>query len=265
MANNSAEWIGKRFGRLTIIDFAHAEPPYRGWLWVCRCDCGNTRTLMVSDVKQGKTRSCGCLHDAVCAEKATKFKYSVKDYKRLYSIYNGIKKRCYNENESRYKDYGARGIRMCDDWLNQTNGFDNFVEWSLANHYNDEMTIDRIDVDGHYEPMNCRWIPLTEQALNKRDTLWVTYKGEHIPLRVLCDRLGVSYDTVHNRVYSLNWSIERAVETPSQQSESLMSKCREKGINYSTVRDRIYKFGWSEERALNTPSVDRGANSKTYD
>lgn len=265
MANNSSEWIGKRFGRLTIVDFTHAEPPYRGWWWVCQCDCGNTRTLIPGDVKQGKTRSCGCLHDEVCTEKATKFKYSVINHKRLYSIYNGIKKRCCKESEPRYKDYGARGIRMCDEWLNPINGFDNFVEWSLANNYDDEMTIDRIDVDGNYEPMNCRWIPLTEQALNKRDTLWVTYKGEHIPLMVLCDRLGVNYDTVHNRVYSLNWSIERAVETPSQQSESLMSKCRKKGINYSTVRDRIYKFEWSEERALNTPSVGRGANSKTYD
>jgi hypothetical protein len=85
-----------------------------------------------------------------------------------------------------------------------------------------------------------------------------------VQLKVLCDRLGINYDTVHNRIYSLNWSVESAIETPSQQSESLMSKCREKGISYSTVRDRINKLGWSEERALNTPSLGRGVNSKSY-
>ena len=263
MANNSAEWLGKRFGRLTIIDFTHAKPPCRGWQWVCRCDCGNTKTFMPGDIKSGKSRSCGCLHDEVCVEKATKFRYSVKEYKRLYSIYNWIKRRCYRESEPRYKDYGARGIKMCDSWLNPVDGFDNFVEWALLNGYNADMTIDRIDVNGDYAPMNCRWVTLTEQALNKRDTLWVTYKGERIPLMALCNRLGVCYDTVHNRVYSLNWDIEKAVETPSLQRESLMSKCKEKGINYSTVRDRIYKLGWSEERALNTPSLGRGANFKS--
>lgn len=263
MANNSTEWIGKRFGRLTIIDFVHAEPPYRGWLWVCRCDCGKTKTLMVSDVKQGKIRSCGCLHDEVCVERGIKFKHLVKENKRLYSIYNGIKKRCYAEREPRYKDYGARGIRMCDEWLNPVTGFDNFAEWSLSNRYTDDMTIDRIDVNGNYEPDNCRWISLSEQALNKRDTLRVTYRGESVPLKELCDRQGVNYDTVHNRIYSLKWSVERAIETPSQQSESLMSKCRERGLNYSTVRDRIFKLGWSEERALSTPSLRRGANKKS--
>lgn len=264
MANNSTEWLGKRFGKLTIVDFVHAKAPYRGWWWVCKCDCGNTRTILPGDIKQGKTRSCGCLHDEVCFERASKFKHSVNDFKRLYSIYNGIKKRCYKESEPRYKDYGARGIKMCESWVNPTDGFDNFVEWSLVNNYNDEMTIDRIDVNGDYDPANCRWISLAEQALNKRDTLWVTYKGEYLPLRVLCERLGVSYDTVHNRIYSLNWSVKNAVETPSQQHGSLMSKCREKGINYSTVRDRIYKFGWSEERALNTPSAGRGARRRNH-
>lgn len=264
MGNNSTEWLGKQFGRLTIIDFAHATPPYRGWWWVCKCECGNTRTLIPGDVKQGKICSCGCWHDEVCANKATKFKHSINVHKRLYSIYNGIKKRCYNQNEPRYKDYGYRGIRMCEEWLDSRNGFDSFVEWSLSHQYNDDMSIDRIDVNGDYSPTNCRWIPMSEQALNKRETKWVVYKGERVQLRVLCKRLGLTYDMIHNRIFSLNWSVEDAIERPSAQADSLMRKCREKGINYCTVRDRITKFGWSEERALNTPTVGRGANSKTY-
>ena len=153
---------------------------------------------------------------------------------------------------------------MCPEWLSPENGFDNFTEWSLSNNYNDDMTIDRIDVDGDYAPTNCRWIPLSEQALNKRETKWVEYKGERVQLKVLCDKLGVSYDTVHNRIFSLHWSVNDAIDTPSQQHNSLRSKCKERGINYQTVRDRINKLGWSEERALNTPSCGRGANRKTY-
>ena len=262
MGNNSIEWIDKRFGRLAVTDFVHAEAPTRGWLWVCKCDCGNIKVLRPSEVKSGKIRSCGCLHDEVCSKKATKFVNRVVDHKRLYSIYNGIKKRCYRPEEPRYKDYGARGIRMADEWLDSTSGFDRFVEWSMVNGYTDEMTIDRIDVDGNYEPANCRWLPLPEQALNKRDTLWVEYKGERVQLLTLCNRFGVSYDTVHNRIYSLGWSVEAAVDTPSQQHDSLMSKCRERGINYGTVLSRIRKFGWSEEDALNTPSLGRGTKGK---
>ena len=262
MGNNSAEWLGKRFGRLTVVDFEHSETPNRGWWWVCKCDCGNIKVLRPTDVKLGKTRSCGCLHDEVCTKKATKFNHSVRDHKRLYSIYNWIKRRCYRAEEPRYKDYGGRGIRMTDEWLDPSDGFDRFVEWSMANGYTEEMTIDRIDVNGHYEPTNCRWVSLVEQALNKRDTLWVEYKGEKIPLLTLCDRLGVNYDMVHNRIYALNWSVESAVDTPSQQQDSLMSKCRERGMNYMTVLSRIRKFGWSEEEALNTPSRGRGTKGR---
>ena len=262
MGNNSKELLGVRFGRLTIIDFVHAPPSSRGWWWVCQCDCGNVKQIRPTDIRNGKVRSCGCLLRETSIKKATKFEHRVKEHKRLYSIYNGIKKRCYNVNEPRYKDYGARGIRMDEEWMDESSGFDRFVEWSIANKYTDEMTIDRIDVNGNYGPDNCRWIPLLEQALNKRDTLWVDYKGERVQLMSLCERLGVTYDTVHNRIYNLKWSVEDAVETPSLQEDSLMAKCKEKGINYMTVLSRIRKFGWSEEDALNTPSRGRGTRGR---
>lgn len=262
MGNNSAEWLGKRFDRLTIVDFVHADPPNRGWWWVCKCDCGNINHLRPQDVKLGKVRSCGCWMREVRTENATKFNHSVIDHKRLYSIYNWIKRRCYRSAEPRYKDYGGRGIRMADEWLDSHSGFDRFVEWSMANGYTEEMTIDRIDVNGNYEPANCRWLPLSEQALNKRDTLWVEYKGERLPLLALCNRLGVNYDTVHNRIYALGWSVEAAIDTPSQQHNSLRAKCLERGINYGTVLSRIRKFGWSEEDALNTPSHGRGTKGR---
>ncbi len=190
-----------------------------------------------------------------------RYRHRIDEYRSLWSRWNGIKRRCTNENDERYHQYGGRGIKVCDAWLES---FDNFADWALAHGYADTLTLERIDVNGDYCPENCKWISLQEQSLNKRGTKWVDYQGEHIQLIVLCDRMGLSYDTVHDRIYKRGWSVEDALTKPSQRTNSLMSKCRERGIKYSIVLDRIHKLGWSEERALNTPSVGRGANSKTY-
>ncbi len=264
MNNNDEFWTGKRFSRLEVIGFERKKGKERGWNWVVKCDCGNIKTVNPGDVKAGKTRSCGCYHDERCRERASKFKNLVKDNKRLYGIYNGIKKRCYNENEPRYKDYGLRGITMCDEWLDKESGFDKFVEWALSSGYEDGLTIDRVDVDGNYSPDNCAWISNSEQQRNKRQTLWVEYGGEKVRLIDLCERLEVSYDTVHDRIYKRGWPVDRAVSEKSERKNSLMSKCKAAGINYGTVLSRINKFGWSEEEAINTPSAGRGAHKKTY-
>ena len=190
-----------------------------------------------------------------------RYKHRVDENKSLWMRWHGIKKRCLCQTDARYYQYGGRGIKICKEWLES---FDNFAEWALSNGYSEELTIERIDVNGDYCPENCKWIPLKEQSFNKRDTKWVYYKGECIQLKVLCSRENVCYDTVHDRIYKRGWSVERAIETPSQQENSLRNKCKEKGISYSTVRDRINKFGWSEERALNTPSMGRGSNKNTY-
>lgn len=193
--------------------------------------------------------------------KPPRYKHKRAEYKSLWYRWHGIKKRCLNVNNERYHQYGGRGIKICEEWLAS---FDNFAEWALNNGYSEELTIERIDVNGDYCPENCKWVTLQEQSRNKRDTKWVDYKGEHIQLIKLCEREKVCYDTVHDRIYKRGWSVEKAINEPSHRENSLMSKCREKGINYATVRDRIYKFGWSEERALNTPSLGRGATRNSY-
>lgn len=183
-----------------------------------------------------------------------KHKHPAKEYRRLHGIYHGIKKRCYNKNSPRYKDYGGRGIVMCGEWLDPDTGFDAFVDWSLDNGYADDMTIERNDVNGNYCPENCSWITLREQRNNRRGTIWVDYNGEHIQLMKLCKRLGLSYDTVHDRYRHRGWPIERAIEEPTQRGKiSLSEKARAHGLKPQTVRDRIVKLGWSEERALTTP------------
>ena len=190
-----------------------------------------------------------------------RYRHKKKDNLSLWYRWHGIKKRCLNERSERYHQYGGRGIKVCEEWLES---FDNFAEWALSHGYADGLTLERIDVNGDYCPENCKWITLQEQAFNKRDTKWVDYKGERIQLRILCERLGVTYDTVHDRIYKRGWSVEDAIEKRSQRQDSLRSKCAEKGINYNTVLDRIRKFGWDEERALNTPSRGRGTNCKTH-
>ena len=262
--NNDNIWIGKKFGRLTVIGFEKSKK-HTKWNWKCKCDCGNVRVVDPAAVKKGNTRSCGCLHDEECAKRATKFKHSIYEYKRLHGIYHGIKRRCYRVSEPRYKDYGGRGIKMCDEWLDKNNGFDNFVEWALSHGYTDKLTIERNDVNGNYCPENCSWITLEEQRNNQRGTLWVEYKGERVRLKELCEKEAVvSYDTVHDRIYKRGWDLERALTTPSQQQDSFAQRCLAQGIHPATARDRMVKLGWSEEEALNTPCKGRGANQKSY-
>ena len=193
-----------------------------------------------------------------------KYRNRVKDNKRLHGIYHGIKKRCYNKNSKRYKDYGGRGIVMCDEWLDSDVGFDNFCDWAKSHGYTDDLTIERSDVDGNYSPENCKWITLQAQARNKRETIRVAYHGVEKPLIEWCVELGLCYDTMNDRIVNRGWSVENAFETPSQLETSWVKRCKEHGINPATARDRIVKFGWNVEDALNTPTGGRGSNSKTY-
>ena len=146
------EIIGKTFNELTVIEKIGKDE--RGTLFMCQCSCGNTTLLHTRDIVSGNTRSCGCL--------STKHKqYGT----RLYQTWADMKRRCYNEDNKSYKYYGAKGVAVCEEWKNN---FESFYNWSIANNYSDDLTIDRINPFGNYEPTNCRWVTRTEQAHNKR-------------------------------------------------------------------------------------------------
>lgn len=130
-----------------------------------------------------------------------------KSNTRLHLIWCNMKARCYNKNDKYYQDYGGRGIAVCDEWKDD---FMSFYNWSTANGYADNLTIDRIDVNGNYEPNNCRWATIKQQNRNKRDTKYVTYKGVTKPLIEWCEILRVEYHKTYNRIYNLDWEIERA-------------------------------------------------------
>ncbi len=152
---------GKTFGRLTVIGPAPCPENIKNThkYWLCRCDCGNQTVVRGSNLKSNRTKSCGCLKNQV---KHGKIKT------RLYRIFGAMKTRCYNQNATAYVNYGARGIKVCEAWLDKVNGFQNFAEWSLANGYSDDLSIDRINVNGNYEPSNCRWVSSQTQNCNRR-------------------------------------------------------------------------------------------------
>ena len=119
---------------------------------------------------------------------------------RLYHLWINMKQRCYNPKNQNYRNYGGRGIIVCSDWLGWGVGYKNFEKWAYNNGYKNNLTIDRIDVNGNYEPSNCRWIEKKEQNLNKRNTYYVDFNGTKITLKELSDKLGINYFTLHNRL-----------------------------------------------------------------
>lgn len=168
MQKASYDLTNKRFGRLLVVEKASSTNGRSRWL--CICDCGKEKTVMGQNLRNGHVRSCGCLLSKSSKERMGSYNAVLGrelhgDTKtRLYSIYIGIKTRCYQPKHHSYEAYGARGIRMCDEWLDS---YVAFKDWSLSNGYNDRLTIDRIDSDGDYEPANCRWVNYSVQNFNK--------------------------------------------------------------------------------------------------
>ena len=164
---------GQRFGRLTAIEKVGKQGGHI--MWLCQCECGNTTIVQGTVLKNGRTKSCGCLWDEAIASfnhserrkettRKAKSKHGMKGT-RLYRIWQGMKSRCGNPNIPCYPYYGGRGITVCDEWKNS---FEAFRDWALSHGYSDELTIDRMDVNGNYEPSNCRWASMAEQNKNKR-------------------------------------------------------------------------------------------------
>lgn len=161
---------GKKFGRLTAISFAYRKG--KDYYWLFKCDCGKDKIIRKNSVISGRVVSCGCYHNEMTG--LINKKHCMKGT-RLYHCWDGMKQRCYNKNCSNYKRYGGRGIKVCDEWRDN---FKPFMEWAINNGYKDDLTIDRIDVNGNYTPANCRWATAKEQVRNRRNNVWITYKGE---------------------------------------------------------------------------------------
>lgn len=195
---------GLKFGRLTVLR-RYGTDKYRKIYWECKCKCGNTVIVRGNALKSGNTKSCGCL-----IYESKNIKHGMR-HKRLYRIWSGMKSRCYTKTNPAYDRYGGRGISMCEEWMRN---FMAFYNWAMDNGYTEGLSIDRIDVNGNYEPYNCRWATAKEQSDNKRCNILITIGNETLDLQQWCDKIGIKRSTVNTRVRICGWSYEQALTTP---------------------------------------------------
>lgn len=210
----------KKFDRWNVVGFAGLNKDLKSTWW-CYCDCNKEKyyILVGTELTRGKTKSCGCLVIEENISRSTlwrdAYKYNLdkKDIKRLHSIFKSMKERCYNLLSKDFPVYGGRGIKICDQWLLN---IDEFVKWSVNNGYKSNLSIDRINVNGNYEPSNCRWISLNEQARNKTTTIYINYKGERRTLLSVLEENGIrnNYNVYRDRIVRSNWDIEKAMQEP---------------------------------------------------
>ena len=194
---------GKVFGRLTVLgrssDRGNGIKPVVKW--DCRCSCGSLSSVKSDSLITGHTISCGC----------SKRTHGFANKERLYQTWKNMRRRCYDPTNKRWAHYGGRGITICAEW----DDYAAFRAWALSSGYNDELTIDRIDVDGNYCPENCRWETPKVQANNVSRNHVVSYDGRDFTMSELAEHLGLSYSALQHRI-ERGWSIERIAAQPQR-------------------------------------------------
>lgn len=180
------DFTNQKINMLTVIK--KVESKNRRVFWLCKCDCGKEIEVMSQYLIYKTKYSCGCSRKPIIKRKR---KYEEKN-QRLYIIWHSMKQRCYDKNSKSYKYYGAKGIKICDEWKNN---FAKFQEWALKNGYQDNLTIDRIDNNKNYEPNNCRWLTRKENNLNRKGIIRVLYNNKLICLKDYCKIKNISYSS----------------------------------------------------------------------
>lgn len=204
MAKN-IDITGQRFGRLTVLRFDKIDK--RGEkFWLCQCDCGNVTSVSSSKLRSGYTKSCGCLQQEH-RKKGFNRRHGMTNTK-LYVIWQNMKHRCNDPNNIMFQHYGGRGITVCQEWLS---GFEQFLKWAEAAGYHEGLSLERINVNGNYEPNNCKWITQTQQYLNRTDSHYLTAFGKTQTIKEWADECGIKYDTIERRINQYGWSAEDAV------------------------------------------------------
>lgn len=197
---------GQRFGRLTVLS-EHPKRYRTSVQWVCRCDCGSETIVVGNKLRNGHTKSCGCLQK----ERTSKAKKTHgRTREPLHVLWVGMRSRCNNENHTSYEDYGKRGITVCDEWSD----YENFRKWALQNGYKKGLEIDRIDNDKGYSPENCRWVTRKANMRNTRHNVKVN--GNYLTdfFKGVSERHNLSRTAVVSRYYRLK---EKGIE-PTEEN-----------------------------------------------
>lgn len=186
---------GQKFGKLTVIGVDN-EKETRKTYWYCQCDCGNIKSVRGDSLLCGAIVSCGCRKKAQDKINLTANHQHKQSGTRLYKTWLGMKKRCYQPHDTSYARYGGRGITVCEDWKHD---FLSFYNWAINNGYSEDLTIDRIDVDGNYSPDNCRWCSPKQQANNRRANIKIKIGNATKTLSEWCKIFELSYGTINAR------------------------------------------------------------------
>lgn len=196
--NGFNDLTGKKFGRLTVLGLSEKKSGRKSY-WVCECDCGNKKLVRSDSLKRGQVQSCGCLkkeQNKTNLDRTTHGDTPTGEHKRLWEIWQGIKQRTSNPNNKSYARYGGRGISVCEEWREN---YVNFRDWALNNGYSDNLTIERIDVNGDYCPENCRWATVKEQCNNRRTNVLIEWNGKTQNIERWSEETGIPYKILHDR------------------------------------------------------------------
>ena len=201
---NSVIYYGQTFGNLTVLGLSliPRKGPNQKPIYICKCSCGKVVELKEHELISGHKKSCGCLH--------RKYVLSMKG--RLYETWKNMRRRCNDQRNNRWAHYGGKGIKICSQW----NDYLNFRTWAYSNGYREDLTIDRIDVDGDYCPENCRWATAKEQANNTTRNRYIEYKGNNYTVSELATLLSLSYSTLQHRLDN-DWPIEKIISQPQRR------------------------------------------------
>lgn len=196
MSTTLIDMTGEKYGRLSVLRRSGAKNGMA--TWDCVCDCGNMVVVSGNHMRTGHTTSCGCYHIETMRtiNQRRKTNGKPRNSERLYKIWKGMRTRCHNPNEPIYIHYGGRGISICTEW----DDYIEFKKWAIEHGYADDLSIDRIDVDGDYEPSNCRWVTQREQANNTRRNVRVSLRGHVYTIAELARTLGEKYINVYKHI-----------------------------------------------------------------
>lgn len=200
------DFIGRKSGFLTVIDVNYIKEPKYNTILICQCKCGKIIKIDRSTFVRGEYKSCGCYRINKYKNGGMYNKHNMSETK-IYKIWDKMKRRCRDKNN---KNYGGRGIKMCDEWKDN---FISFYNWAINNGYKDNLTIDRIDVNGDYCPENCRWATYKEQANNRRNNRFLFYDGHKFTVSELAEKYGIKRATLSQRL-KLGWNIKKALIPP---------------------------------------------------
>lgn len=199
--------INKKFGRLVVLKKLSTDK-YGNYYWLCKCGCGEEKSIRGNSLKSGATQSCGCLQKEIIIERLTKHRHAIREKRsRVYRTWQNMIQRCTNLKHNCYKDYGGRGIQVCKRWRK----FENFLE-DMGIPENG-LTLDRIDNNGNYCKENCSWVTSKQNNRNKRNNHLETYREKTQCLMEWAEEFSINYNTLYKRL-CLGWSIAKALTTP---------------------------------------------------